>query len=96
MVSDFRPADMAAGGKGAPLVPYLDYFFYRDQRWARPAIVQNIGGIANLRRFRRVRRYGRVLAFDTGPGNMVIDAVMQELFGKRFDRDGESRRRDAC
>ena len=91
VVSDFRPADMAAGGKGAPLVPFLDYFFYRDQRAGRGAqdrIVQNIGGIANLTAIPASATLRQVLAFDTGPGNMVIDAVMQELFGKRFDRDG--------
>src|SRR5467141_5008216 len=51
VVSDFRPSDVAAGGKGAPLVPFLDYFFYRDQhvtRIAQNVIAQNIGGIANL------------------------------------------------
>jgi anhydro-N-acetylmuramic acid kinase len=87
VVSDFRPADMAAGGKGAPLVPFLDYSLYRDQRVAR--IAQNIGGIANLTAIPAGASLRQVLAFDTGPGNMVIDAVIEELFGKRYDRDGK-------
>jgi len=85
-VSDFRPADMAVGGKGAPLVPFLDYLFYRDSRVGR--IVQNIGGIANLTAIPAGAGPEKVIAFDTGPGNMVIDAVMERLFGKRFDRGG--------
>jgi anhydro-N-acetylmuramic acid kinase len=87
VVSDFRPADMAAGGKGAPLVPYLDYLWFRDARVGR--IVQNIGGIANLTAIPAGARSEDVFAFDTGPGNMVIDAVTQELFGNAFDRDGK-------
>lgn len=87
VVSDFRPADMAAGGKGAPLVPFLDYFLYRDERVGR--IAQNIGGIANLTAIPAGATPRQVVAFDTGPGNMVIDAVMQELFGRHYDRDGE-------
>jgi anhydro-N-acetylmuramic acid kinase len=86
VVSDFRPADMAAGGKGAPLVPFLDYMWFRDARIGR--IVQNIGGIANLTAIPAGARSEEVFAFDTGPGNMVIDAVTQELFGRAFDRDG--------
>ena len=86
-VSDFRPADMAAGGKGAPLVPYLDYLWFRDARVGR--IVQNIGGIANLTAIRAGARAKDSVAFDTGPGNMVIDAVTQELYGRAFDRDGK-------
>jgi len=92
VVSDFRPADMAAGGKGAPLVPFLDYFLYRDQRGSRIAknrIAQNIGGIANLTAIPAGASLQQVLAFDTGPGNMVMDAVMEDLFGKRYDRDGK-------
>jgi anhydro-N-acetylmuramic acid kinase len=86
VVSDFRPADMAAGGKGAPLVPFLDYLLYRDPRVGR--IVQNIGGIANLTAIPAGAPAGNVVAFDTGPGNMVIDAVTERLFGKPYDRDG--------
>src|SRR5947209_7985642 len=67
VVSDFRPADMAAGGKGAPLVPYLDYLWFRDTKIGR--IVQNIGGIANLTAIPAGASSDRVFAFDTGPGN---------------------------
>jgi anhydro-N-acetylmuramic acid kinase len=87
VISDFRPADMAAGGKGAPLVPFLDYFLYRDQGAGR--IAQNIGGIANLTAIPVGASPSQISAFDTGPGNMVIDAVMEELFGRRYDRDGK-------
>ena len=85
MVSDFRPADMAAGGKGGPLVPYLDRMLFGHPKIGR--IVQNVGGIANLTAI--AGGHGRVFAFDTGPGNMVIDAVTEALFGKAFDRGGE-------
>jgi anhydro-N-acetylmuramic acid kinase len=86
VVSDFRPADMAAGGKGAPLVPYLDYVLFRHRRFGR--IVQNIGGIGNLTAIPPRAMPDEVIAFDTGPGNMVIDAVTQHLFGAPFDRGG--------
>ena len=86
VVCDFRPADMAAGGKGAPLVPFLDYAVYRDPRLGR--ILQNVGGIANLTAIPAAARPDQVVAFDTGPGNMVIDAVCERLFARRYDRDG--------
>lgn len=85
-VSDFRPADMAAGGKGAPLVPMLDYIIYRHR--TRGRILQNIGGIGNLTALPGGAALEDVIAFDTGPGNMVIDACMEKFYGKRYDRDG--------
>ena len=91
VVSDFRPADMAAGGKGAPLVPLLDFAVFRSAACGQ--IVQNIGGIANLTAIPVKARPNDVLAFDTGPGNMVIDQLMQVLFNKPYDRDGEVSRR---
>lgn len=86
VVSDFRPADMAAGGKGAPLVPFFDYLFFRNPRVGR--VVQNIGGIANLTAIPAKASPRDVIAFDTGPGNMLIDAMTERLFGTPFDRDG--------
>jgi len=85
-VSDFRPADMAAGGAGAPLVPFLDMLVFRHPRRGR--IVQNIGGIGNLTAIPAGARPGQLRAFDTGPGNMVIDAVCERLFGIPFDDAG--------
>jgi anhydro-N-acetylmuramic acid kinase len=87
VVCDFRPADMAAGGKGAPLVPFLDYMLFRDRKIGR--IVQNIGGIANLTAIPAGAAAGEAIAFDTGPGNMVIDALTQKLFHKTFDGGGK-------
>jgi len=87
VVSDFRPADMAAGGKGAPLVPYLDHLLYRDAHVGRIAL--NIGGIANLTAIPAEAVPGNVTAFDTGPGNMVMDALTEKGFGQSFDRDGQ-------
>jgi anhydro-N-acetylmuramic acid kinase len=86
VVSDFRPADMAAGGKGAPLVPFLDYLLFRDARRGR--IMQNIGGIANLTAIPAGASQEDIIAFDSGPGNMVIDAITEKLFGQPFDRGG--------
>ena len=87
VISDFRPADMARGGKGAPLVPFLDYILYRDRRIGRVAL--NIGGIANLTAIPAAASPNQIVAFDTGPGNMVIDALAEELFGQECDRDGK-------
>lgn len=86
VVSDFRPADVAVKGKGAPLVPFLDYILFRDAHIGK--IAQNIGGIANLTAISANAAASDVIAFDTGPGNMVIDAVTEKLFGRPFDRDG--------
>jgi anhydro-N-acetylmuramic acid kinase len=86
VVSNFRPADMIAGGQGAPLVPLLDYVLFADRKRGR--VLQNIGGIANLTAIPAGAAADAVVAFDTGPGNMVIDALAQELFNKRYDRNG--------
>lgn len=86
VVSDFRPADFAAGGKGAPLVPFLDYVLFRHRRFGR--IVQNIGGIGNLTAIPPRATPEDVFAFDTGPGNMVMDAVAARLFERPYDRSG--------
>lgn len=87
-VADFRVADMAAGGQGAPLVPYADWALFANDKRAR--IIQNIGGIGNLTFVPRASGLEEVIAFDTGPGNMVIDAVVERLsHGKRrLDRNG--------
>ena len=87
VVSNFRPADMLAGGQGAPLVSLLDYTLFAHP--TRGRVLQNIGGIANLTAIAAGAGADAVMAFDTGPGNMVIDALMEELFGRRFDRNGE-------
>jgi anhydro-N-acetylmuramic acid kinase len=87
VVSNFRPADMAAGGLGAPLVPLLDYVYFRHSKRGR--VLQNIGGIGNLTAIPPMVTLDSVRAFDTGPGNMIIDALMQELFQRPYDRNGQ-------
>ncbi len=86
VVSDFRPADVAAGGQGAPLVPMLDYCMFRSAKVSR--VLLNLGGIANLTAIPAGAAVDEVMAFDTGPGNMVIDGCMRRLYGREFDRDG--------
>ena len=78
VVSDFRPADLAAGGQGAPLVPMLDWCLFRDAK--RDRVLLNVGGIANLTWLPAGCGLDDVKAFDTGPGNMVIDGCMQRLY----------------
>jgi anhydro-N-acetylmuramic acid kinase len=87
-IGDFRPADMAAGGQGAPLIPFTDYLLYGDALRGRVAL--NIGGIANVTVIPAHARPEEVFAFDTGPGNMIVDAlVARTTRGKQaFDRDG--------
>jgi anhydro-N-acetylmuramic acid kinase len=86
VVSNFRPADMVAGGQGAPLVPLLDFVLFADPKRAR--VLQNIGGIGNLTVIPAGAVQEKVIAFDTGPGNMIVDALTQQLFGKPMDRGG--------
>jgi anhydro-N-acetylmuramic acid kinase len=87
-ISNFRERDMAAGGRGAPLVPYVDYLLFRHRRIGRIAL--NIGGIANITVIPASVKPEQIIAFDTGPGNMIIDAlVSHKTEGRqRYDRDG--------
>ncbi len=88
-VGDFRVADVAAGGQGAPLVPYVDFLLLRDDKRSRA--VQNIGGISNVTVLPAGGSREDVLAFDTGPGNMMIDETVRLITDgqKSYDRDGE-------
>jgi anhydro-N-acetylmuramic acid kinase len=86
VISDFRPADLAAGGQGAPLVPMLDWCLFRSAKVSR--VLQNLGGIANLTVIPAAARIEQLIAFDSGPANMVIDQTMATLFDRSFDRNG--------
>ncbi|KAB2441666.1 anhydro-N-acetylmuramic acid kinase AnmK [Bacillus luti] len=87
VISNFRTMDMAAGGQGAPLVPYSEVILYRHQTKNR--LLQNIGGIGNVTVIPSKRSNKSVIAFDTGPGNMIIDEVCQKLFQFPYDQNGE-------
>jgi anhydro-N-acetylmuramic acid kinase len=91
VVSDFRPADMAAGGQGAPLVPMFDFCVFRDARKGR--LLLNLGGIANVTVLPANCAAEEVLAFDTGPANMVIDGCMNRVYGHGFDAGGRTAKR---
>ncbi len=86
-VGDFRPADIALGGQGAPLVPYADYLLYRHARLGRVSL--NLGGIGNITVLPRAAKPEQVFAFDTGPGNMLLDALVQRFSRgrQRYDKD---------
>ncbi len=85
-VADFRTADMAAGGQGAPLVPYFDFLVFRSAEKGR--VLLNIGGISNFTLLPASCGIADIIAFDTGPGNMIIDALMKTLYGCDFDKGG--------
>src|SRR5580700_7316727 len=88
-IGDFRPADMAAGGQGAPLVPFVDYLLYRHPKRNRAAL--NIGGIANVTIIPARAKPKDVFAFDTGPGNMIVDALIEKFTRVRshYDKDSQ-------
>jgi anhydro-N-acetylmuramic acid kinase len=86
-VADFRPRDIAAGGHGAPLTPYLHWILFHHPE--RPRLVVNIGGISNVTYLPAKNESSKVLAFDTGPGNMLMDGMMEQRSGRyRMDRNG--------
>ena len=87
-VADFRPRDIAAGGHGAPLTPYLHWILFHHPERAR--LVVNIGGISNITYLPAKTESAEVLAFDTGPGNMLMDGIMEQSSGRhrRMDRNG--------
>src|SRR6202171_218512 len=86
-IRDFRPADIALGGQGAPLVPYADYLLYRHAKLGRISL--NLGVIANITVLPRAAKPSQILAFDTGPANMLIDALVTHFtHGRRpFDKN---------
>ncbi len=86
-VGDFRTGDVALGGQGAPLVPYFDYIMFHSNKLNRALL--NIGGIANITILNKKGTGNDVLAFDTGPGNMMIDFLVQKFFNVEYDKDGK-------
>jgi anhydro-N-acetylmuramic acid kinase len=88
-IGDFRPADVAVGGQGAPLVPHADYLLYRHSKLGRVSL--NLGGIANITVIQAGAKPTEVFAFDTGPANMLIDALVAHFTRgrRRFDKGAE-------
>jgi len=85
-IGDFRVADCAVGGEGAPLIPYIDYILFRSEKISRGLL--NIGGIANITVLPKKCALGDVIGYDTGPGNMIIDSLTKRFFSRNFDRNG--------
>lgn len=86
VVSNFRTMDMAAGGQGAPLVPYTEWILYGSEKVSR--LLQNVGGIGNVTLLPKRSTLNDIVAFDTGPGNMIIDEICQRLFNVSYDAGG--------
>lgn len=82
-VSQFRPADHAVGGQGAPLMQYVDYVLFRNEK---PTLTLNIGGISNVHKVYKDRR--KMLGYDCGPGNIMMDYIAKQYFGVNYDKDG--------
>lgn len=95
-VADFRPRDMAAGGQGAPFAPYAHYVLFRHPK--RNRIITNIGGISNVTFLPAAASPEGVVAFDTGPGNMIVDALMSQLSENKhtYDPEGQWARQGKC
>lgn len=86
VISNFRVMDMAVGGEGAPLVPYSETLLYSEKN--QVVALQNIGGIGNVTVLPKKGDTKKVIAFDTGPGNMMIDEAVRTFYGKKYDTDG--------
>jgi len=87
VISNFRTADMAVGGNGAPLVPFADYHLFGQS--GRGVVVHNLGGIANCTWLPPGGEASQVIAFDTGPANMIMDALVAHFYpGETYDHDG--------
>ena len=86
VISNFRVMDMAVGGEGAPLVPYSETLLYSEENQA--VALQNIGGIGNVTVLPKKGDTKKVIAFDTGTGNMMIDEAVRTFYGKKYDTDG--------
>ncbi|SHE88671.1 anhydro-N-acetylmuramic acid kinase [Atopostipes suicloacalis DSM 15692] len=87
VVSNFRPRDMTVGGQGAPIVPYSEYILYRHHE--RTRLLQNIGGIGNVTVIPPNASLNDLVAFDTGPGNMIINELSQHFYNEPYDKNGE-------
>jgi len=87
VVNNFRAADVALGGEGAPLAPIFDYHFLRSS--SEDVIALNIGGMANITYMPKNCKKEEVIAFDTGPGNVLIDSYANEVYGKKYDHNGD-------
>lgn len=87
VVSDFRPRDMAVGGQGAPIVPYSEYILYRDSK--RTRLLQNIGGIGNVTVIPPNASQNELIAFDTGPRNMIMNELVHYFYDESYDKDGQ-------
>ena len=86
-VGDFRQGDIARGGEGAPLTPYIHHLLFGDKRISRMVI--NIGGIANVSVLPKQAKLDEIFAVDTGPGNMIVDSLAKKLFSRNFDKNGK-------
>lgn len=87
VVSDFRYRDMAVGGQGAPIVPFSEFLLYKDDNQQR--ILQNIGGISNATIIPKNATIQDIVAFDTGPGNMIIDELVRYFYQEEYDDKGQ-------
>ncbi|MDR3128118.1 MAG: anhydro-N-acetylmuramic acid kinase [Bifidobacteriaceae bacterium] len=87
VISNFRTRDIAVGGQGAPIVPYSEYIMYQNK--AKQRILLNIGGISNFTVMPMDGDFNKIVAFDTGPGNMIINELVQRYFNLPYDRNGE-------